>query len=217
MARSRWTTRNTVEECCAICVSDLVRSGVFRAETGTSCSIQWTRGADVRQLTFQVLRDADGEVFLRFSRVVAGVLPGQRIQHLETVRTNATNCRFGGRRWWLECPYVTRGIPCGRRIRILYLKPGESDLGCRKCLDLTHSSAQEHDSRVDRLVRMPVAELNHALQTGSLKQRLLAVRACTALYRRQVRQALSREKRREARRLAVKTQEHGQLFVQTRC
>lgn len=46
-----------------------------------------------------------------------------------------TRPHYGGERFWFEAPC------CGRRVRILYLKPGtSSQLACRVCLDLRFES-----------------------------------------------------------------------------
>jgi hypothetical protein len=71
-----------------------------------------------------------------------------------------------------------------RRVWILYIRPGERSLGCRKCHDLTYRSAQEHDKRVDALLKRPPAELAQVLSGGNFTQRLLAIRAGGVLLRR---------------------------------
>lgn len=59
------------------------------------------------------------------------------------------------KRWWLTCPLWPDGKPCSRRVGKLYLPPRELCFGCRRCHDLTYRSAQEHDKRVDALLRPP--------------------------------------------------------------
>jgi len=53
----------------------------------------------------------------------------------------ATDCYFGGKRWWFRCP------SCGRRCRILYLPPFENKFACRLCHNLTYRSQQEGSCR----------------------------------------------------------------------
>jgi len=38
----------------------------------------------------------------------------------------------------------------------LFLPPGHSSFGCRQCHDLSYRSVQQHDSRVDKLVKNPL-------------------------------------------------------------
>jgi hypothetical protein len=44
---------------------------------------------------------------------------------------------------------------CRRMVTKLCLPPGHSSFGCRQCHDLSYRSVQEHDSRVDKLVKNP--------------------------------------------------------------
>ena len=55
---------------------------------------------------------------------------------------------FGGSRGFFVCPLDKKG--CLQRVTRLYLPPGAAYFGCRKCHDLTHSSAQGSHS-FDRL------------------------------------------------------------------
>jgi hypothetical protein len=56
-------------------------------------------------------------------------------------RMTSTSCYLGGKRYWFICPLVRSGVPCGRRVAILY--QGGKYFGCRKCLNLAYSSQQE--------------------------------------------------------------------------
>lgn len=49
----------------------------------------------------------------------------------------------GGLRWYFQCPLSINGIPCNRRVCILYLPPGARYFACRDCHDLTYKSCQE--------------------------------------------------------------------------
>jgi hypothetical protein len=60
------------------------------------------------------------------------------------VALTATPCRFGGERWWFQCPLVLAGVPCRRRCRILYRPRGARFFGCRRCHNLTYRSRQFH-------------------------------------------------------------------------
>ncbi len=46
---------------------------------------------------------------------------------------------------------------CRKRVRKLYLEPERELFRCRRCSGLQYRSVQEHDKRVDRLLRNPVA------------------------------------------------------------
>src|SRR5262249_61760480 len=84
-----------------------------------------------------------------------------------------TRPRFGGLRWWFLCP------GCDGRVGKLYLPPGERLFSCRKCHDLTYTSCQQHDRRVDALRRNPeqLAALAANLKNASLAQLGLLLKA----------------------------------------
>ena len=89
---------------------------------------------------------------------------------------------FGGSRWWFICPLIINDQPCNRRVRKLYLPPGEVYFGCRHCHDLTYRSAQEHDKQVDELLSLSREQLLSILQEGSLKSKFLAIKALDKKY-----------------------------------
>lgn len=53
----------------------------------------------------------------------------------------ATVPNYGGQRWWFICPVRA----CRRRVRKLYLAPGEKYFACRRCCDLNYTSQREDD------------------------------------------------------------------------
>ena len=53
---------------------------------------------------------------------------------VQRVRLQSTPCRYGGVRWWFECPR------CGRRVGKLYLPPRAVAYRCRLCWDLRYRS-----------------------------------------------------------------------------
>jgi hypothetical protein len=71
------------------------------------------------------------------------------------VRLAVTRPHFGGCRWWFLCPLIVNDRPCGRRVAKLYLRG--KYFGCRHCHDLTYTSCQEHNKRVDTAPESRVA------------------------------------------------------------
>ena len=61
-----------------------------------------------------------------------------------------TRPHFGGLRWWFTCPLVRADRPCRRRCEKLYLAPGGTYYGCRKCYV---SYACQREDRADRMLR----------------------------------------------------------------
>ena len=183
--REPWSTRLLVEECLAFDIVRLVRAGVLRAEPGTLCSTEWKNPNE--QVIFcaylWVELTADGR---RLLHVSSGVPSSRHLAHYAQsppIEVVQTPLHFGPRPWFL-CPGVYRNAPCRNRVRILYFPPGSSRLGCRRCLDLIHQSAREHDARLDALLRLPTGELREALREDALRLVLLGIRVRRVLQRR---------------------------------
>lgn len=198
MGRQRWTTRLTVEECFPLDVGQLVRAGALTADPRVLCSSTWQNGTgtSIRSVTFRVFPDRLGRLAVHLYHLVQPTLSSPAWIQQQVVAVTMTKCYFGGVRQWLRCPLVRDGNPCGTRVKTLYARPYDKLFGCRKCLDLTYKSVQEHDKRIDWLLKLPVEEFNNALATGTFRQRLLAVKASTALLLRMERKAERFRKRR---------------------
>jgi hypothetical protein len=65
-------------------------------------------------------------------------------QVTESVPLEWTPCYFGGSRPWFRCPGVVNGVPCGRRVAILY-GAGRYFL-CRHCYDLRYETQYEDEA-----------------------------------------------------------------------
>jgi hypothetical protein len=80
--------------------------------------------------------------------------------------------RGRGRRFCLLCPR------CSRRAFKLYKPVHMQVFACRSCHNLSYTSVQKHDARLDRLLRVPDATLLQLLaQRKNVTWRLLAARA----------------------------------------
>jgi hypothetical protein len=107
--------KRLVNECLHLDLVELRRRGVVMGPNGAS--ITWTQQAGLGP----VGAGSTGIVLL-----------------------TATRPHLGGRRWWFTCPGERDGEPCGRRVRVLYMLPGDQQPGCRLCLRLTYASRQRH-------------------------------------------------------------------------
>ena len=58
------------------------------------------------------------------------------------IQLQTTAMQFGGSRYWFTCPLSLDGVDCNRRVGKLYLPPGATYFGCRKCHELTYQSCQ---------------------------------------------------------------------------
>ena len=80
--------------------------------------------------------------------------------------------RGRGRRLCLLCPY------CGRRTFKLYRPIQLREFACRFCHNLSYTSVQKHDARLDRLLEVPDSELVRLItQDKNMVWKLLALRA----------------------------------------
>jgi hypothetical protein len=191
MGRRRWTNRLTVEECCSFDIAELVRAGALPGDPRALCSTTWTNssGSSTQKVTFRVLPGHTGRVVIHlYHSVPATLYDPARIQQ-QIIPIETTECTFGGVRYWFRCPLVRESYPCRIRARVLYAPPHERLFGCRKCHNLTYESVQKHDKRVDWLLKLPLEEFCKYLETGTIRQKLLAVRASTARLKRAQRRA----------------------------
>jgi hypothetical protein len=151
----------TVEECSRFDIGSL-RSDLKRVdyETSVRAMIEWRDpfGRLETVLGYEVgCTRSEGLIIL--------IDPKQTWPFPASVRLNAdylipittTYPHIGGVRYWLRCPVEHDRKPCGRRVKKLYLPPGEQIFGCRQCYDLTYRSCQTHDKRLATLARDPDA------------------------------------------------------------
>lgn len=66
----------------------------------------------------------------------------------QNVELAPTRPHYGGRRWWFRCPR------CGRRVRKLFLPPGDFSFECRQCHRLTYRSSAESHTCVGEFRRL---------------------------------------------------------------
>lgn len=122
----RWNKKTTVEECQSLDLKSFkklglldhpYKAGVYQwlEEGEVSSSIEYWLNLDAERLE---LRYRCEEQFYHYS-----------------IRLASMALNFGGKRYWMHCPY------CQRKNRVLYL--GGGMFLCRKCQDLAYSSQQE--------------------------------------------------------------------------
>jgi hypothetical protein len=173
----------TVEECSRLSITDLRRAGFFRGSFGTWGSCRWSDSNrnKIRAVVFRLLSDASARLILEVRQDVGISLPTLQNSAQRIIPITVTKCNFGGQRFWFCCPKVTKGLSCGRRVAVLYSLPGGEIFACRGCLDLSYRSVQEHDARIDRLLRLPHEQFFGIFETGSPSERSLASRALPRL------------------------------------
>jgi len=95
-----------------------------------------------------------------------------------------TPCRYGGWRFWFQCPRPRSKLTCGRRIGVLHAYKGV--FGCRECLGMTYSCRQRNTkSPLQEYARIIRAE--HKLQNLGLGRRRLRYKGKPTKYSRELR------------------------------
>jgi len=155
----RWkgqVKKDLVEDCLALDASRWTREGILREGVWQSGGWEWrnTWGKKVASIGYVVntLDPTRPVVHLVYALTL---FSGEKEEIDEPVPLQTTRPHFGGVRWWFTCPLLVNGKPCRRRVRKLYRPPGGRYFGCRQCCGLTYRSVQEHDRRVDALLRNP--------------------------------------------------------------
>ncbi len=180
MARYFWNKKTTVEECRALGVNDLRKIGVLDpGEFVSYYPISWKTadGEEKASIGIYVERCEGRIQRLRFAYAKTSH-SGERESFDYGVGVETTPCYFGGIRYWFICPLSLNDRPCCRRVGKLYLPPGARYYGCRHCYNLTYKSCQEHDKRVDALLRDPQRFLALA-KSSNLATSLLLIKAAT--------------------------------------
>jgi hypothetical protein len=136
---TRWGAhlkKTAVENCLTLDVNRLRRDGCLTS--GNTGTITWSSAHSGEKRASIGFTAFPNHILLFYS--AAKVSVEMRI-HIVTTRPH-----FGGRRFWFKCPLLSQGVPCGRRVGMLYLPPGGQYFGCRACFDLTYCSCQEAHS-----------------------------------------------------------------------
>jgi hypothetical protein len=178
MGRDRWTTRLCVEDCpIHLDVEILHRTGAFQSQSGSTWTISWTHehGTKLGELEYTVQSTSTGLAIVirqQYKRLDSVL----RFVQKSEIPIAASRPHLGGQRLWFECQ-------CDRRVRRLYLPPGQQMFACRHCHNLTYESAQTHDKRKCALLRDP-AMLRAALGSKNIGRFGLGIGALAAHMRR---------------------------------
>jgi len=133
--------RPTADSSLRIDLAWMLRTG--RAKEGSAIwgSLSWSRGDQPSgSIGYRALMDEPGEERLELSYTRGSGEDREEVR--QTVRLCFTVPHYGGKRWWMICPY--RGIRVGK----LYLPPGGDRFASRQAWRLGY-----HIQRVARLDR----------------------------------------------------------------
>jgi hypothetical protein len=123
--------KTTVEECIAFSLSSIRRQMV----DGAKMQLSWPSKPAFKLYVEVHWRQALPSLSIEYHGSLGRYRPLGPIEFTDT-RTPY------GRRLWFLCPFRRSDGTCRRRIRKLYLPPGENFFGCRWCHDLTFRSCQ---------------------------------------------------------------------------
>jgi hypothetical protein len=188
MGSGRWTWHRkarTVEASRTLDIGLVTRGRTPAA--GQSGTLTWSRGDTIAaSVGYTVLSRAE-VLILRLNYSWTPHAPGSAPQTVTLdIPLVSRSIPRGGRRWWGVCPLAVNGVRCRRRVGKLYLPPGHHLFGCRDCHQLTYGSRQDHDARVSRLARDPLALIRLADAPGPkpVAQLGLYLRALTLVQKR---------------------------------
>lgn len=127
----------------------MLRTG--RAKEGSWCSgsLSWTCGGEPSgSISYQAIMHEPGAERLELSYTRGS--GDEREQVRQTVQLCYTVPNYGGKRWWMICPY--RGIRVGK----LYLPPGGDRFASRRAWRLGYQSQRDaaRDRPFERLFRL---------------------------------------------------------------
>jgi hypothetical protein len=93
-------------------------------------------GETVAQIGYSShLTERSGHMRLKY--VLTRGWSGEKVPVETVVQLSTTPCRFGGRRWWFECPFT------GRRVSKLHLPNGATEFRSRQAYQLGYSSQRQ--------------------------------------------------------------------------
>jgi len=137
----------TVEEC-----SRLSMKVIKPLQPGSTGRVPLVlNGIEEGDVGYQVLGSGGAPTAVRLMHSFDDLLTGASMDHDYLVALTTTLTAWGSLRYWFVCPLVVDGIPCGRRVEVLYLPTGKAYFGCRQCHNLAYQSGREGCSTVREL------------------------------------------------------------------
>ena len=154
----RHSEKTSVEECYTIDVGDLARNGMLYV--GRTGARSWNDqfGEQPFRVDFSTVLDDYCRPFLLLSYRRDDPWDDSDGADFEDVslpiRLQTSQPYYGGQRWWFTCPLVVGGIPCNRRVGILYLPDDARYFGCRHCHELVYRREPDPFEHADALLKV---------------------------------------------------------------
>lgn len=149
--------RQTVEECWHLDIDAIMRylnSDADSMETGFKTVLGYNAGSEfhvVLNVSLRSFKLLDEEFSGRL--ILTYAIEGEVVQTLIPLSTLVPH--FGGVRYRMHCPSKSVAGSCYKPVFKLYLPIRKRYFLCRQCHDLTYRSVQEHDKRIDELLKNP--------------------------------------------------------------
>ncbi len=141
--------RPIAEHCLRIDLAWMMREGLAREGRNIPGTLNWTcRGSPSGSIGYRAFMDEQGHN--RLELVYTRGKGSDAEQVTQTIDLCFTEPNFGGKRWWMICPY--RNIRVGK----LYLPPGGDRFASRNAWRLGYQSQRSahRDRPFDRLFRL---------------------------------------------------------------
>lgn len=107
-----------------------------------SGGIEWKGGwSNSKSSIGIIVSTSDNQNYIRF-QYTQTERNGEQKSFDYKVKLTTTSCNYGGKRYWFICPLSKDGVPCNRRVGVLY--KSSDYFGCRHCYDLTYNSRNEN-------------------------------------------------------------------------
>lgn len=144
MGRIYWDNKNTTDRSKRIPVAFLKKHGYFNSKYGIEAgTVTFSIGERKTGSIGISVASKDNDKHIQFTYTETKT-NGEKKECDYKVPLVTTPCNYGGARYWFRCSLVRNGIPCNRRVGVLYLPPGASYFGCRHCYNLTYESRNEN-------------------------------------------------------------------------
>ena len=145
----RYGGRPTADSSLRIDLAWMFRTGRIKEACDISGSLHWSCGGSPRgSIGYRALMSEPGQerLALKYTRGTGE----DAEQVLQSVYLSYTTPNFGGRRWWMICPYR------GTRVGKLYLPPGGDRFASRQAWNLGYQSQRiaKRDRPFDALFRL---------------------------------------------------------------
>ncbi|SCW91446.1 hypothetical protein SAMN02927924_04027 [Sphingobium faniae] len=145
----RYGGRPTADASFRIDLAWMLRTGQAKDGAWLNSSLSWNRGGEeVGSIGYQAIMHEPGKERLELSYSRGSGEDREQVR--QTVRLCHTVPHYGGKRWWMICPY--RGIRVGK----LYLPPGGDRFASRQAWRLGYQCQRDaaRDCPFERLFRL---------------------------------------------------------------